>query len=494
MFNFLSHRLVLCALVFLCGNVGVAWSQDPSVMLVQQVTEAMQQSRAGQRLAAARLLRALAVEAERGNVLEAWAWAEAAVVEAWLDGQKEDENFRLSRIPGRALMEVIHRCEAQRATAPLSYVWQVQARYCFEQEINVAKAAAAWERAGSYALDARMVNQGITCWLAAGRIYRRENQLAHVQECLSWLELIARERANELSAESSERLMEFRKITQPLLNALQPNLTEAEPELNFQPFSSSVVVSSQEHERGRARFMLANHQTHGVEGLMTITAAQGDVVAWVRDGDRLQITLRPSLKPKAAQHRLRILPGEKLKIYVDYLFQSSTTAFTDQLQMDWTDGQSSQVAAGKFESSIARPALAQVTNLSLIKQSRNWPIPFYHEIFYRGDKLSIEDVLVQTETPGRVEIYNEDTGELLAIDAEGDGVYTGSDDFLDSGHDRDGDTRPEVIVGPKNAVGSLEIYVFPKVPLPGGTKVSVHMVDDAEGAWRLDAVDEQHVK
>ncbi len=494
MLQFSFHRFALVVLVFLSGSCVGVWGQEAEVVLGQQVTAAMQQSRAGQRLVAARLLQALAVEAEQQNALEAWAWAEAAVVEAWLDGQKEDENFTLSRMPARTLQEILRRCEARGATAPLSFVWQVQARYCGEQEMNLPKAAAAWERAGSYALDTRLVNQGITCWLAAGRIYRRENYMAHVREVLSWLDLIAKERGNDLSAESRERLAEFKKSTRPLLLATFPQAAEPEPELNFQPFSSNVVVSSQEHERGRARFVLGNHQVYGVEGLLTLTAAQGDVVGSVRDGDRLQITLRPSLKPKAFQQRVRVLPGEKLKIYVDYLFQAEPTSFTDQLQLDWTDGQSSQVASGKFESSATRPALAQVTNLGMIKQSSHWPVPFYHEIFYRGQKLSVEDVLVQTETPGRVEIYNEDTGELLAVDAEGDGIYTGDNDFLDAANDRNGDERPEVVVGPKNAVGSLEIYVFPKVSTPGGTKVSVHMVDDTKDSWRLDAVDVQHAK
>ncbi len=495
----LVPRLVCCAiaLAFLMDGPGAAWGQDTATLLGSQVTEAMQQSRPGNRASAAAGLAALAREAEQEGALEAWAWAQAATVEAWLDGQREEEQeeFDLNAPPEKLLHEVRHRCEAKGAGAPLSYIHHVLARWSIEQENHAATAAQAWERAGAYALDSNQVNQAVLYWIYAARIYRNEQQAAHVREGQSWLDLLAQERATDLSEESLRLLAGSRKKAEAFLaQAFSKAAPRPEPQLSFQPLGSSVKVSSTDNERGRARFTLANHQTNAVSGLLTLTAAQGDVVDWQRDGDKLFISLRPSLKPHPAQHRLRLLPGERVKLYVEYLFAAQTGDVTDQIQLDWTDGKSSQVVTGKFTTSAGPATVAQVTNVSEANQGQSWPVPFYHDIYYRGNRSSIENVLAQVSADARVEIYNEDNGELLAIDAEGDGIYSGPDDFLERANDRDADGRPDLVVTPQNPVGSLEIYVFPKNPTAGNTKLSVQLVDDTQASWRVDAVDEQHTK
>jgi hypothetical protein len=492
-------RLFSCllAMAFLLESQGTAWTQDEASFLNAQVTEAMQQSRQGNRASAAAGLAALAREAEKEGALEAWSWAQAAAVEAWLDGQRDEEQeyFDLNVAPQKLLHEVRHRCEAQGAAGPLSYIHHVLARWSIEQESQAAAAAQAWERAGSYALDANQVNQAVLYWIYAARIYRNEQQAAHVQECQSWLDLLAKERASDLSDESSRLLAGCRKKAEAMLAEAFPGpALPSEPELSLQPLGSSVKVSSTDNERGRARFTLANHQTKSVSGLLTLTATQGNVAEWQRDGDRLLISLRPTLKPQAAQHRLRLLPGERLKLYVEYLFPGGAAEITDQIQLDWTDGTSSKVATGKFTTSAGLANVAQITNVSQADQARSWPVPFYHDIYYRGNRSSVENILAQVSADARVEIYNEDNGELLAIDAEGDGIYDGANDFLERANDRDADGRPDLVVTPSNPVGSLEIYVFPKNPAAGNTKLSVQLVDDTEARWRVDAVDEQHAK
>lgn len=127
------------------------------------------------------------------------------------------------------------------------------------------------------------------------------------------------------------------------------------------------------------------------------------------------------LKPAAAQHRVLLLAGEKLKVYVEYFFNEATSNFSDQLQLDWSDDSSSQVAAGKFSAAAGQSSFAQVTNESKMTQTSTWLVPFYHEIFYRAKEsgMAVEKFMVRTGAPARVEIYNEDNGELLAVDAEG---------------------------------------------------------------------------
>jgi hypothetical protein len=121
-------------------------------------------------------------------------------------------------------------------------------------------------------------------------------------------------------------------------------------------------------------------------------------------------------------------------------------------------------------------------------------VPLYHELNYRGPGVAVEDFQFMASVPCRLEIFDVDrvlypavdAGELLAVDAEGDGCFTGAEDRLYS--DCNGDGAPDVLIGDRSR--SLELYAWPLRPLPEGEEIVISArlrrpLRPAE--WRTDA-------
>lgn len=114
-----------------------------------------------------------------------------------------------------------------------------------------------------------------------------------------------------------------------------------------------------------------------------------------------------------------------------------------------------------------------------------WSIPLYHEIYGRRRRARVENLQVKASVPARLEILDQETGKLLAVDAEGDGLYTSPGDRVLQ--DQDGDGNPDMIVGDR--AQAVEIQVWP-APATGGVLTVTAGLRDAmqETGWRIDAV------
>jgi hypothetical protein len=491
----ISLRTMTAGWLLVSGSLVTAWAQDswgPSgSVLSQQIAEALQQARPGNRTLTVGLLQGLAKEAEKSQQWEAWAWAQTGVSEQVLEAEDEGREW-MTVEPQKILEEVIRRCRQQGVVGPLGRALAAHAR-CLAKLDRYLPAAQEWEQAGSFALDANRVDQAVVYFLCAARVYRNQGHVAKLRESQSWLDVVERERGTELNKDSKERLAKFRESSKELLVGLPgPALNSVTP-ASLQPEETSVLVSSSEQERGRARFTLSNHQSRAVEGVLTLSATQGAVWSWHSDGAQMHLILRPDVKPRASQQRVRLLPGQKLKVFLDYRFQKEAANFSDTLSLSWSDGNGHQDALANVEFRTGAAPRSQVINANRAGQRAGWPVPFYHEIYYRGANRQIENILATTSSAARVEIYNEDTGELLAIDAEGNGDFRGPQDFLDAKQDRDGDGRPDLVVSPQNPVGSLEVYVFPAASTSASTRLSLSLADYSTSApqWRRDIVNEQ---
>jgi len=488
----------VASVLLVIGSSGWSWSQDSwgptGGVLSQQIAETMQQDRPGSRSVTVGLLRELAAAAQKSRQVEAWAWAQTGMAEQLLEAEKEELEF-IDTDPVEVLEELINRCDQDRIVGPLARALSAHAG-CLSQLGRMMLAAQEWERAGCLAMDANQTARSLTFFLCAARVYRNEGHAAKVSESQSWLDAIERERGPEIGEDGRRAIAKFRDSAAGLLKLTQTPEAAGSPAILLQPTNSGVVVSSSENERGRCRFTLANHSTRAVSGLLTLSAARGNVTVWQNNIGATNVILRPDPKPGAEVQRVRLLPGEKRKVFIDYRFAGENTDFADTLRMSWTDAETSQDAEAHFHFASGPVPVSQITNAStLVRQSR-WPTPFYHELYYRGQILQVENLLATTSNPARMEIYNEDTGELIAIDAEGDGRYDGANDFLEQANSSSENAWPRLIVGPKNPVGSLEIYVFPLDKSSASTLLTLSLADytATPARWRQDKVDELLIK
>ena len=480
----------ICLLAFLLtAGMGNLLAQDAAAdeaaLLITQVADTLQQSRSGNRSMSVRILGTISAQALKREQREAWAWAQTGIAEQLLLAEEEGEWIAMDT--GKITSEVILRCEQSGITSPLARAWSVKAA-CLLAENQAAQAAQAWERAGCLALDAKLVNPAIGYFLRAARVYRDQGHIARVRASVSWLEMLAAAKTASIDQATQRELQTFFDSSQALLAlTASANAAPPPPSLSLQPQFAEISVSTTEQELGRGRFTITNFTTEAVTQLLTLSAGHGQLSGWQMEDGTLHLSLQPSSNPTATQRSLRLLPGENLKIFINYHFTGAS--LDDAVSLTW--GKEASTASFHFVSGA--PNRSQVINASRSSQADGWPVPFYHEIYYRGEELHVEDILATASTPSRIEVYNEDNGTLLAIDAEGDGVYDGPNDFLSSEHDRNSDIRPDLVVGPENPVGSLEIFVFPTSPIPASTKLSLSLADYSRtpARWRVDSRDEQ---
>jgi hypothetical protein len=119
------------------------------------------------------------------------------------------------------------------------------------------------------------------------------------------------------------------------------------------------------------------------------------------------------------------------------------------------------------------------------------PVPIYHHLYYRGEGASVENFLLHSSVPGRVEVYQEETGVLIAIDGEGDGRLDGSEDYLNSDFDADENSIADFKLSERNAVEDLEIYALPADPTASATEISLYLAKQEAGRayWSRSAED-----
>ena len=488
------HRLSQLTFSLILGIGGVVHAQDSwgptGSVLNQQIAETLQQARPGSRSVAVGLIRGLAAEAQKSNQLEAWAWAQTGLAEQVMAAEKEEQEF-IPADPVRILEEVIRRCSQEKITAPLARALSAHAE-CLSQLGKFISAAQEWDRAGSLAMDGNQFDQAVSLFIYAARVYLKEGHAARVRASQTYLDIIELQRSKELSQESLSAITKFRTSAAALLQLTAPAEGPLKASVSLQPVSSGILVSSSERERGSSRFTLANHSTRAISGLLTLTTGRASVHSWQTDAFGMHVQLRPTNTAQPEVRRIRLLPGEKLKLNVDYRFVGEKDNFEDVMRLSWTDDESNQDSVATYHFSSGPALRSQVINASRNVQKDGWPTPFYHELYYRGESLQVENILATSSAAARVEIYNEETGELIGIDGEGDGYFDGPNDFLEQANDRDHDGRPDLVVGPQNPVGSLEIYLFPTDRTATTTKLTLSLADytGKPARWRPDSVNE----
>lgn len=467
-----------------------SWDSKPGI-LSQQISEALAHAVPGNRALCIDLLQAVVATASKSGVVEAWAWASVLQAEQTMAAENEGEEF-IDLDPMQLASELIIRCEREKLPGPLARALNVHAE-CQSQLGQLLAAAKEWERASALALEIGSPEDAVNYSLCAARVHRNLGHAAKVRSSQTWLDLILAERASILGDASRRAVEKFRTSASLLLGLTKSSNSDQVVTSALLPLHSLVVVSSAERERGRSRIILKNRTTYSVSGELALSSDKGNVSSWTTTEGLTSIIFRPAEDPVETVKKMQLLPGETLKIFVDYRFAGGDEAFKDTVEISWTEVQTTRTASAQFHFVPGPVPQSQFTNASRHMHDSAWPTPFYHELYFRGAALQPEYFRATPSTPARLEIYNEDDGQLIAVDAEGDGRFDGTGDFLDHSTLASGPKWPRLIVGPDNPVGSLEIYVFPLPGTNSDNKVTLSLADysSTPATWRGDSVDEQ---
>ncbi len=408
-------------------------ADDPGPALDALAALARQALEAGQR--------EVCVEAEIG-------WLQLAMADAEADA-------------GDALDELARRAREWGLPREEARIWSWRATL-FEGAGEWLAAFHAHDRASQAALGGGLLNRGAASLVAMARLCRENRHPWRLQHQWVRIDTMLAGRIRELDVETRRLLADERLAAQPVLAGLPP-LGRGPTGAVLNPPEASALVARPQQEIGRTRIFLSNPTAKELGGSLTATPRVGRAGSWVADESGQTLTVRPPGEGGAegATRALSLRPGETLSLYVEHL----PSAADDMVTLAWqADGGKGVAATSDFFFTDAAAAAAVVSggNLTTVP---GWPVPFYHEINQRTGGVRIEDLGFKASGPCRLEIFDGDerslagfpSTRLLAVDGDGDGLFTGPRDEVLSDHNGDG--VPDVLVGDRSR--SLEVYAWP---------------------------------
>ncbi len=482
-------KSLLLSLASLAGVAGVARGQTGAdgTLLRVQISAAAAEARPGNRPAVAQTLQMLLKEAEKAHDDRATAEAQLALARIVLEADYESGEV-VAVEPMPLLESALEKCSAFGWKTLRMEALELHAQ-CLGEIDEPVSACRELELAASLGLDLGLVDAAVDSLLQAGRVYANLGHAVRVRQIWTLLQLVRRQRHGQYSTETAARIDRAAVQFDDVLALTPAPQSVPEPGVLLQPLRSAVVVANSEAEDGRTRFLLINQSAFSTEGDLSILADKAGVKSWQAGQAGHFVHLDPAAKKQATNRHLRLLPGQQLRIFLEHL-PSGRTEFADKVALTWTDADGARQADCEFRFDAAASGRSQVINGSIVRGQAAWPAPLYHELFFRGNGSVVENFLARTSVPCRLEMYREATGELVAVDAQGDGVFTGPGDHIAPGHDRDAEGRPDLILTGLTS-GSLEIFALPLQGDAQSAALTIQLADYSASPprWREDATD-----
>ena len=269
------------------------------------------------------------------------------------------------------------------------------------------------------------------------------------------------------------------------------------PAIDLQPMTMQTRVEP--GEVGRGRFTLSNPTAEPVEGILAALGVAGEV-AW--DGDEgiwNVVTDSPPVVDPALrlEQPVELDPGEQIQIVIEANSAGEVVASEQSVSIQWSSGGEEAPLEGtwKFAADSAAGEVAPtvaVVNASRARRNPFYTVPFYHEIYFRSVKRGEQTANIRAvaKPACRIEIVTDGTGEFVAIDANGDGVFDGRGDSVFNDSDNDG--MPD-IQADSGKVVSIELHVYPgdrpDGSKPGDEEIRIELQVEEGEVWVPHATD-----
>jgi len=311
-------------------------------------------------------------------------------------------------------------------------------------------AVKAHDRTSQLALDQGAVPRALEAFLEMARLCRKAGHGWRLRQVWVRVDQVMADRPVVLPGELEVALKSERAAGATLLAQLGP-AGGAIAGVDLQPREGRVLVSAPDRELGRSRFLLTNATAFAAEGELAIRADGAAVTAWQGNGSGIFVTLGKGAPVQGVRH-LRLLPGQQMEVYVEH----EPGLARDTVRVAWEGGAKPASATGTFYFADGLPAVS-VVNAGVFQLNAGWSIPLYHEIYQRTGRARVQNLQVTASASCRLEIYDHDTGRLIAVDGNGDGDYHAPRDQVVD--DADGDGGPDLVVGDR--ARAIEIYAWP---------------------------------
>lgn len=405
----------------------------------------------------------------------------------WLEAQKWWVRFTLKEDPSMEVSDVSPALEdllsrTREWSLPMEEIgvfalwadlWQESGQWMM--------AVKAQDRATQIALHSGRVDRALEAFLEMAKLCRSAQHGWRLRQVWVRIDQVLKERPVVLAGRLRTAMAEERTAGARLMAGLAEEMPI--DGVDLQPSKSQVMVSAPDREVGRTRFVLTNASPFTVQGTLKISPERSVVTAWETGESGAYVTVGKG-ETVGSSRSLRLLPGQQMPIFVE----RGPDGGEEKVTVSWTDGTETETASGQFYFRNGQPTTSFV-NAGVFQLRAGWSVPLYHEIYHRGTRIHTENLRLTASAECRLEIFDHDTGRLLAVDADGDGAFASPGDRVLE--DADGDGTPDIQVGDR--ARALEIFAWPAASSPAGLTITAGLRDAAaSGDWRDDAANEVH--
>ena len=254
---------------------------------------------------------------------------------------------------------------------------------------------------------------------------------------------------------------------------------------DLQPMEMVTVVAEGEDARGR--FTVSNPASGRSTGNLTVHGAHLEE-NWDEEAGIWYVRLDADAAAAAGEVRRSIALHSQEQIVVFLESSKPPAEGSSEARLLW-DGKTQQKAVWTYSVS-AHDAVVAVVNASSVRNNPFYSVPIYHEIYYRGEGSSVIDFRVLTPGGLRVEVVDDETRQIIATDATGNGSFRDSGDvvFLDANQNG----FPDFALSDDRDVAAIELHVYPAdmdSEFIGNVHIQIQLRDEATAVWRTHAED-----
>ena len=205
-------------------------------------------------------------------------------------------------------------------------------------------------------------------------------------------------------------------------------------------------------EPARARVLVVNPSGRQIKGSLDVVSDRAKSV-WKLVDSAWHVLLDGAGAGSVVTQEVEVPPGGATLVVMETA--PDTNASVTVAALHWNGGGAQSEWHIAFSNDTRSVA---VVNASLVEENPFYIVPFYHDIYCRGFADTAQDVRVKTSRPCRVELLDDHTGRIFAIDTTGDGVYDSpGDDIL---CDQNTNGLPDIAC-PRNNTAVLRLFVIP---------------------------------
>ena len=299
----------------------------------------------------------------------------------------------------------------------------------------------------------------------------------------------------------AENLVSKKSAAEPKADTIQetPTLPDSQPEIteenksgvtgqrsaliagvDIQPSLSLTTALPGQPAHGR--FYLINPSAKAVQGELQLEGCV-DLLQW-QNKNWLIVGSSPSFPETALSCPLTLAAGASYIIDITGL--PITNEPETKIECSWiVNGEATATGRWSYQESTSGKRTA-VIDAHEIKSNPFYLIPIYHMI-QRQEAIESEwvDITVEASSPMRIEAYDESTGKLLYIDANGDGDFGDKGDLVTSDANRN--NWPDILFAANQYHASIILYVKPEAGQKTEQELTVKLLNNE--VWRIDAVD-----